>query len=76
MIDFYKGIADADTTHSAEPKIERMKCTTTGDYATCTYLSDGKEQKMELIKKDNKWMVNMPKENNLPPEIKASDYSD
>ncbi len=45
-----------------EVKIENMKCNTTEDKANCTYLGDGKEETIDLVKKDGKWLVDMKKE--------------
>jgi hypothetical protein len=45
-----------------EVKIENMKCTTTEEKANCTYLGDGKEETIDLLKKDGKWLVDMKKE--------------
>jgi hypothetical protein len=43
-------------------KVENMKCVVTGENAACTYLADGKEEKIDLVQKDGKWLVNMSKE--------------
>jgi hypothetical protein len=58
-----------------EVKIENMKCTTTDDKANCTYLGDGKEETIDLVKKDGKWLVDMKKEANdtTMPEEPAQD---
>lgn len=46
-----------------EPKVENIKCDTKEDKSTCTYTSDGQEQKIELMKENGKWLVSMKKEN-------------
>lgn len=57
-----------------EVKIENMKCTTNEDKANCTYLGDGKEEKIDLVKTDGKWLVDMKKEANEPaPEEPVAD---
>lgn len=45
-----------------EPKIENIKCTEEAETAKCTYTSDGKEESLDLVKKDGKWLVDMKKE--------------
>jgi hypothetical protein len=56
-----------------EAKIENIKCDTKEDVSTCTYLSDGKEEKLNLVKKDGKWLVDMKKEGteNPPEDVPA-----
>jgi len=45
-----------------EVKIEEMKCETKGDSSHCTFKSNGEADKLDLIKKDGKWLVNQKKE--------------
>lgn len=45
-----------------EVKIENLKCTEEGDKARCTYTVDGKEESIDLVKVDGKWLVDMQKE--------------
>lgn len=52
-----------------EAKIENIKCDTKEETSTCTYLSDGKEEKIELVKKDGKWLVDMKKEGGETPPV-------
>jgi hypothetical protein len=56
-------------------KVENMKCTTDADKSSCTYTSEGKEEKIELVKKDGKWLVDMKKEGTgeTPPTEPATD---
>lgn len=57
---------EADTEAEAETeefKIEEISSEIDGDNAVCTYkTSDGKEDKIELVKQDGKWLVDMKKE--------------
>ena len=39
-----------------------MKCTEDGDKAVCEYKEDGEEKKLDLVKKEGKWLVEMKKE--------------
>lgn len=50
-------------------KIENLKCDTKEDKSTCTYMSDGKEDKINLLKKDGKWLVDMAKETGDTPPV-------
>lgn len=54
------------TMEAKEVKIENMKCEVTGDNAVCTCLVDGTEDKIDLEKKDGKWLVNRKKEDMNP----------
>lgn len=67
MMESFSSMGAEDT--KKEVKIENMKCTTTEDKSNCTYTSDGKEDKIDLVKKDGKWLVDMKKEggDNPPP---------
>ncbi len=54
----------------AEIKIEGMKCEVKEDKALCTFKAtitgkDSKEEKLDLIKKDGKWLVDMKKEDSM-----------
>lgn len=59
---------------AAEAKVEikDMKCDTKGDASDCTCkVNDGKkeeEQKLHLVKKDGKWLVEQKKEGGAPAE--------
>jgi hypothetical protein len=70
MIDMMESFGSAGgDQEKKDVKIENMKCTPTDDKAACTYTSDGKEEKIELVKKDGKWLVDMKKEgtSDTPP---------
>lgn len=61
MMESFKGMTP--DTETKDVKIENMKCAVDGEKAKCTYNQDGKEEKIDLVKKDNKWLVDMKKEN-------------
>ncbi len=44
------------------PDFEMGKCDIDGDKAVCHYTSEGKEEKLNLVKVDGKWKVDMNKE--------------
>jgi|GEM_PF-3211196 len=43
-------------------KIEDMNCNVNGDRASCTYKKNGSDSKIDLVKKDGKWLVDFKKE--------------
>ncbi len=57
---------------SAKVEIKDMKCDTKGDASDCTCkINNGKEekeQKLHLVKKDGKWLVEQKKEGGAPTE--------
>lgn len=57
------GGAAAETPETAPA--ENLKCTVDGDTAVCTYTQNGEEQKLDLVKQDGKWLVNMSKEDSM-----------
>lgn len=63
MIEMMKSFSGVEGATQTEPeKIENMKCETNGDKATCTFTKNGEEDKIELVKQDGKWLVDMKKE--------------
>lgn len=67
MLDFMKQIATmgGEKKEAKEKKeIKDLKCTVEGDTtAVCTYMAADKEEKLNLKKSGEKWLVHMPKEN-------------
>ena len=67
MLDFMKQISSmgGEKKEAKEKKeIKDLKCTVEGDTtATCTYMAGDKEEKLNLKKSGEKWLVHMPKEN-------------
>lgn len=67
-----------DTIFKAEKKevkIRVLKCEKQGDFAVVTYTSEsGKEDRIDLVKQDNRWLVDLKKESpqlkNFQPKIK------
>lgn len=66
MMESFSTIGGA-TEEKKESKIENLKCDTKEDKSTCTYTADGKEEKIDLVKKDGKWLVDMKKEGSGEP---------
>lgn len=50
------------TKEIKEVKIEEMKCEVTGDSAVCNFKSNGEADKLDMLKKDGKWLVDQKKE--------------
>jgi|GEM_PF-1695550 len=53
---------DSDAKPTEEAKIEGMTCKTEGEKSNCTYKKDGTDGKIDLVKKDGKWLVDFKKE--------------
>ncbi len=63
MLDMMKSFSGVGGTQEVkEVKIENMKCETTEDKSVCKYNADGKEETLNLVKKDGKWLVEQKKE--------------
>ena len=45
-----------------EVKIEEMKCEVNGEAAVCNFKSNGEADKLDMVKKDGKWLVDQKKE--------------
>jgi len=64
MIEMMKSFSGMEGVEESEPaKIENLKCEIDADKATCTFTQKGEEDKIDLVKKDGKWLVDMKKEN-------------
>ena len=48
--------------------VEMQDCKITGDSAQCNYLLNGKNSTIDLVKMDNKWLVDLKKEAKNKPE--------
>lgn len=62
MIDMQESFSKMGGEQTKEAKIENMKCKEEGEKATCEYTKDGEAEKLDLVKKDGKWLVDMKKE--------------
>lgn len=63
MLDMMKSFAGVGGAQEAkEVKIENMKCETTEEASVCKYTADGKEESLNLVKKEGKWLVDQKKE--------------
>ncbi len=79
MIDMQESFSKMGGEQTKEAKIENMKCKEDGDKATCDYTKDGEAEKIELVKKDSKWLVEMKKESpdmNTEPTTDSSAVQD
>ena len=59
---------DLGVKATKEAKIEGMACKEEGEKANCTYKKDGADSKIDLVKKDGKWLVDFKKEATTPTE--------
>jgi hypothetical protein len=62
MIDMQESFSKMGGVATKEAKIKNMMCKEEGEKATCDYTKDGEAEKLDLIKKDGKWLVDMKKE--------------
>lgn len=66
MLDFMKSLSSMGGEKkegAAKKEYTDLKCTTEGDStAVCTYKVEDKEEKLNLKKAGDKWLVHMPKE--------------
>lgn len=61
-IDMLENFSKIGGDQAKEAKIENLKCKEDGDKATCEYKENGEDKKLDLVKKDGKWLVEMKKE--------------
>ena len=61
-IDMLESFSKMGGDQAKESKIENLKCTENGNKATCNYNENGEAKKLDLVKKDGKWLVEMKKE--------------
>ena len=70
FLDMMKSLADmgGQTEEPKDVKIENLKAEVNGDTAVVSYTIDGKDEKLPMVKKDGKWLVNMSKEDQMGGE--------
>ena len=51
-----------------DSKVEVLDCKISGDSAKCNYLLSGKDSEIDLIKSENKWLVDLKKEGKGQPQ--------
>ena len=61
-IDMLENFSKIGGETTKEAKVENLKCKEDGDKAACDYTENGEAKKLDLIKKDGKWLVEMKKE--------------
>lgn len=61
-IDMLESLGKMGGEQTKDTKIENIKCKEDGDKAACDYSENGEAKKLDLIKKDGKWLVEMKKE--------------
>ncbi len=72
MLDMMKSFSGVGGAQEAkEVKIENLKCETTDEKSVCKYTADGKEESLDLVKKEGKWLVDQKKEGTGEPTMPA-----
>jgi hypothetical protein len=70
MLRLFKSLSNMvpDSTKSQNnfSNAEIKKCTIEGNTAICSYTANGKEETIDLIKEDGKWLINLKKEQKNP----------
>jgi len=61
-IDMLESFSKMGGDQAKEAKVEGLKCKEDGDKAACDYTENGEAKKIDLVKKDGKWLVEMKKE--------------
>ncbi|HNW90581.1 MAG TPA: TonB family protein [Bacteroidales bacterium] len=62
LLDMMASFSGVGTQEEKEAKIENLKCETNEESSVCKYLVDGKEESIDLVKKNGKWLVDQKKE--------------
>ena len=74
MLTFFANITelvpDSQRIPAAETDVVVHECIIQGETAQCSYTANGKDQTIDLIKEDGKWLVDMKKENAKPDFFK------
>jgi hypothetical protein len=66
-INMLEKFSEMNVSKNKEMKLESVKCIEDGDKATCDYVENGEAKKLDLVKKDNKWLVELKfKESSSP----------
>jgi hypothetical protein len=61
-IDMLESFSKMGGDQAKEAVIKDVKCKEDGDKAACDYTENGEAKKIDLVKKDGKWLVEMKKE--------------
>jgi ketosteroid isomerase-like protein len=73
MVDLIKNLAGMTPATDKHAKIDKMDCKVDGDKGVCTYCctAEGQDDKVDVVRKDGKWLVDMKKNpggNDLSPK--------
>lgn len=76
MLTFFTNISDlvpdSQRVSATEPDVEIHDCIIQNETAQCSYTANHKDQTIDLIKQDGKWLVDMKKEDAKPDYFKES----
>jgi len=64
-VQFLEGKEQDTSIVAKDAKIENMKCVVTGETAICNYKIDGNDETINLVKSEDKWLVDMKKEQSM-----------
>lgn len=67
---------DFEIKSTKETKIEGMTCKIENEKANCTYKKNGDNNKIDLVKKDGKWLVDYKKEVASPLDTTIANTND
>ena len=62
FIDMLESFSKMGGGQVKETKIENIKCTKDKDKAFCNYQENGEDKKLDMVKKNGEWLVEMKKE--------------
>lgn len=74
MLTFFTTISelvpDSQRVTETKPDVVIHECVVQGETAQCSYSANGKDQTIDLLKQDGKWLVDMKKEDAKPNYFK------
>jgi|WetSurMetagenome_2_1015567.scaffolds.fasta_scaffold67513_3 hypothetical protein len=76
MMEAFGNLGGSETTSTENLEIEILYCNIKNDSAICGYTTNGKEEKVELVKIKDKWLVDMKKEVPSTEESQQAAYAD
>ncbi|MEI6766022.1 MAG: hypothetical protein WCM76_10295 [Bacteroidota bacterium] len=76
MLQSFAGAGIGDTAKVEDLRIDIYSCEINNDEASCRYTINGKDEKIDLVKIRNKWLVDMKKETPVEPNAQELAYQD
>lgn len=72
-IDMLESFSKMSGEQTKISKVENIKCTQNKEIASCNYQENGEDKKLDLVKRNGKWLVDMKKE--TPNAVNAAEAS-